>query len=213
MTALLLWIGAPVALAFHVHRPLALPPRTLSHRCMSEEDTQSLDPQFVSEEEQVNGASLVLQNDERSSLASAFSNLKESDQYDAVLTGLCAKILDDTSEEKAISSLQDPVSLIQEMNQRNVEASGRSLMAFIDVRVLMFVMVSASAPMPFTSPISFFFSFCLGYSQDTGCSRHDKYMFSVFKKWRHDTIRFLSKYNYTHAQCRNLRRALSRWFS
>ena len=207
MTALLLWIGAPVALAFHV----ALPPRTLSHRCMSEEDTQSLDPQFVSEEEQVNGASLVLQNDERSSLASAFSNLKESDQYDAVLTGLCAKILDDTSEEKVISSLQDPVSLIQEMNQRNVEASGRSLMAFIDVRVLMFE-VSASAPiMPFTS--LFFFSFHLGYSQDTGCSRHDKYMFSLSKKWRHDTIRFLSKYNYTHAQCRNLHGALSRWFS
>lgn len=133
--ALSLVLGAPTTCALQVQRP----PRTISSTLssprfmMSEDDTQT-DPQFTQEDEQVNGASLVLQNDDRSSLASAFSNLAENDQYDAVLTGLCAKILDDTSEEKAISSLQDPISLVVEMNGRNVQASGRSLMALIDVR-------------------------------------------------------------------------------
>ena len=79
---------------------------------------------------------LSFKTTDRASLASAFSNLAENDQYDAVLTGLCAKILDDTSEEKAISSLQDPVSLVVEMNGRNVKASGRSLMALIDVSLI-----------------------------------------------------------------------------
>lgn len=84
---------------------------------------------------EVNGsASLVLTSESNASrLASAFSNLAENDQYDAVLSGLCAKILDDTSQEKAISALQDPISLLQEMNDRKVPASGRSLMALIDV--------------------------------------------------------------------------------
>jgi hypothetical protein len=84
---------------------------------------------------EVNGsASLVLTSESNASrLASAFSNLAENDQYDAVLSGLCAKILDDTSQEKATSALQDPISLLQEMNDRKVPASGRSLMALIDV--------------------------------------------------------------------------------
>lgn len=79
------------------------------------------------------GASLIVYNDNKSKLASAFSNLAENDQYDAVLTGLCAKILDDTVNQKAMSALQDPISLLREMNDRKVQASGRSLMALIDV--------------------------------------------------------------------------------
>ena len=96
-------------------------------RCYSQNDSQQLD--------EVNGgaSSLILSNDNKSKLASAFSNLAENDQYDAVLTGLCAKILDDTENQKAMSALQDPISLLQEMNDRKVLASGRSLMALIDV--------------------------------------------------------------------------------
>lgn len=138
--ALSLLLGAaPTSLGFHVQRPLLYNARTVSTRSprnmSEEEDSAQTDLQAPGEASRVNGASLVLQNDSRASLASAFSNLSENDQYDAVLTGLCAKILDDTSEEKAISSLQDPVSLIVEMNGRNVKASGRSLMALIDATV------------------------------------------------------------------------------
>jgi hypothetical protein len=88
----------------------------------------------------VNGSSGGLMNigdSLKSQLASAFSNLDESDQYDAVLTGLCAKILDQpsTSGNQAAVALQDPIQLVEEMNGRRIPASPRSLMALIDVRV------------------------------------------------------------------------------
>lgn len=71
----------------------------------------------------------------QSQLASAFSNLDESDQYDAVLTGLCAKILDQPSlsGDDVIVALEDPISLLEEMNARRVSAGSRSLMALVDV--------------------------------------------------------------------------------
>ncbi len=71
----------------------------------------------------------------QSQLASAFSNLEESDQYDAVLTGLCAKILDEPSlsGDDVIVMLDDPISLLEEMNARRVKAGSRSLMALVDV--------------------------------------------------------------------------------
>ena len=71
----------------------------------------------------------------QSQLASAFTNLDESDQYDAVLTGLCAKILDEPSlaGDDVIVALEDPISLLEEMNGRRVKAGSRSLMALIDV--------------------------------------------------------------------------------
>ena len=71
----------------------------------------------------------------QSQLASAFSNLEESDQYDAVLTGLCAKILDEPSlsGDDITVMLDDPISLLEEMNARRVKAGSRSLMALVDV--------------------------------------------------------------------------------
>ncbi|CAJ1967013.1 unnamed protein product [Cylindrotheca closterium] len=73
----------------------------------------------------------------KSQLASAFSALDETDQYDAVLTGLCAKILDQPSEDLAQVSeaLQDPIQLMEEMNARRIKAGSRSLMALIDAAV------------------------------------------------------------------------------
>mmetsp|Transcript_19084 Transcript_19084/g.41458 ORF Transcript_19084/g.41458 Transcript_19084/m.41458 type:complete len:457 (-) Transcript_19084:175-1545(-) len=70
----------------------------------------------------------------QSQLASAFSNLDESDQYDAVLTGLCAKILDEPSlsGDDVIVALEDSINLLEEMNSRRVSASSRSLMALVD---------------------------------------------------------------------------------
>jgi len=100
-------------------------------------------------------------------LNDAFANLSQSDQYDAVLTGLCAKILDGEQKtaaaaapedgevaneqgisveeaektarmaamsptERAFATLADPLSLLQEMNGRRVQASARSLSALID---------------------------------------------------------------------------------
>jgi len=70
----------------------------------------------------------------QSQLASAFSALDENDQYDAVLTGLCAKILDQSSlsGDEVIVALQDSISLLEEMNSRKVSAGSRSLMALVD---------------------------------------------------------------------------------
>lgn len=73
----------------------------------------------------------------QSQLASAFTALDESDQYDAVLTGLCAKILDQSgaSDSSASQTLEDPIQLVEEMNTRRIRASPRSLMALIDAAV------------------------------------------------------------------------------
>jgi hypothetical protein len=73
----------------------------------------------------------------KSQLASAFSALDESDQYDAVLTGLCAKVLDNPSvdSDQVVVALQDPIRLMEEMNSRRIKAGSRSLMALIDVRL------------------------------------------------------------------------------
>ena len=84
---------------------------------------------------------LIKGEDLRSTLASAFSSLDVTDQYDAVLTGLCAKILDDEAQAAAegedsptaVSLLDDPIKLLREMNLRRVKASPRSLMALVDV--------------------------------------------------------------------------------
>jgi hypothetical protein len=80
-----------------------------------------------------------LQNNDSSvlktQLLNAFTNLGTADQYDAVLTGLCAKILDDTTMKTndATVALQDCMNLLNEMNTSRITASSRSLMALIDV--------------------------------------------------------------------------------
>jgi hypothetical protein len=89
---------------------------------------------------------LVTASDAKSQLFSAFTALDLPDQYDAVLTGLCAKILDNesatsspsasgTASSNTAKALQDPMQLLQEMNQKRIVASPRSIMALIDVRV------------------------------------------------------------------------------
>lgn len=78
---------------------------------------------------------VAMGSDLQSQLASAFSALDEGDQYDAVLTGLCAKILDQPTlaGDLVIDALKDPISLLEEMNSRRVSAGSRSLMALVDV--------------------------------------------------------------------------------
>jgi hypothetical protein len=105
--------------------------------------SSSLGAEATNEEKsQVNGSAISgglmsIGSALQSQLVSAFTALDESDQYDAVLTGLCAKILDNpsTSGDQVTVALQDPIQLLQEMNSRRVPASGRSLMALIDVRM------------------------------------------------------------------------------
>ena len=88
---------------------------------------------------------LLLSKDAKSQLFASFSALSLADQYDAVLTGLCAKIVDGTAgvtKDEADEStapvspqdaLADPMNLLQEMNQKRIVASPRSMMALIDV--------------------------------------------------------------------------------
>ncbi len=90
----------------------------------------------------------AFENDRASLLNSAFDALNEDEKYDAVLTGLCAKLIDGemssdpdqiameatlTPSQLALEKLKDPIQLMEEMNQRRIKASGRSLMALIDV--------------------------------------------------------------------------------
>ena len=94
----------------------------------------------------VNGdvsGSIMLQADAKSQLFASFSALSLSDQYDAVLTGLCAKILDsaESKPENAIVALEDPLSLLEEMNGKRIPASARSLMALVDVGVVVVTML------------------------------------------------------------------------
>ena len=87
-------------------------------------------------------------NDRASLLNMAFDALNDDDKYDAVLSGICSKILDGkveknanqigkeatmTPSQLALEKLKDPIRLVAEMNQRGVKASSRSLMALIDV--------------------------------------------------------------------------------
>uniref|UniRef100_A0A7S1BMA1 Ubiquinone biosynthesis protein n=1 Tax=Corethron hystrix TaxID=216773 RepID=A0A7S1BMA1_9STRA len=72
----------------------------------------------------------------RDVLADAFGNLSESDQYDAVLTGLCSKLLEDCADGSATtvdaSSMSGPLDLLEEMHARDIPVSGRSLSALVD---------------------------------------------------------------------------------
>ena len=113
---------------------------------------------FMEQDETANGlddsSEMMLASEKASLLASAFEALEEKDQYDAVLTGLCAKLLDKekdssvsvedeterigreatlTPTQLAMEQLKDPIRLLSEMNLRNVRASSRSLMALVDV--------------------------------------------------------------------------------
>jgi hypothetical protein len=103
------------------------------------------------------GGSLIFpSNDNSNLLSSAFLALDETEKYDAVLTGLCSKILDTGGGEKysktkgkegenmsveeyvqsAVSPLgvmEQPLNLLQEMNTRGVKASPRCTSALLDV--------------------------------------------------------------------------------
>lgn len=88
------------------------------------------------EQQQQQDLSGLILRDENTFLTSAFDALKEEDKYDAVLTGLCSKILDGdnlNSETASEEGLYGTLDLIQEMNNRGVPASPRSLSALIDV--------------------------------------------------------------------------------
>jgi hypothetical protein len=97
----------------------------------------------------VGGSLMSMGSALQSQLASAFTSLDESDQYDAVLTGLCAKILDKPSNSgdkvQVSVALQNPIELLQEMNGRRIPASSRSIMALIDVGAASFTDVLYSA--------------------------------------------------------------------
>lgn len=111
-----------------------------------------LNMSFNNEDDLNGGRNIVLTDsflkDRASLLESAFEAMDDKDKYDAVLTGLCSKILDGKSNmnandiaidatltptELAMEKMKDPIRLLEEMNSRKVKASGRSLMALVDV--------------------------------------------------------------------------------
>ena len=82
---------------------------------------------------------LIVQNKEL--LLDTFANLKEDEQYDTVLTGLCSKILDtepapmDKSKFNS-KPLDEPLQLLQEMNARKIPISKRAASSILDAAAL-----------------------------------------------------------------------------
>jgi hypothetical protein len=68
-------------------------------------------------------------------LNEAFSSLNDRDKYEAVLTGLCAKIIDGGEKNANRESLLDPMRLMEEMNSSGIIAGPRGIIGLIDVRV------------------------------------------------------------------------------
>lgn len=124
---------------------------SFKHRHISLDASGNNDP--ISE-----GGSLIFPSNSNNDnlLSSAFLALDETEKYDAVLTGLCSKILDTGGGEKypktkekegegisveeyvqsAVSPLgvmEQPLNLLQEMNTRGVKASPRCTSALLDV--------------------------------------------------------------------------------
>jgi hypothetical protein len=147
---------------------------------------------------------LVTASDAKSQLFSAFTALDLPDQYDAVLTGLCAKILDNdvpVQSGEAIGkntgkALLDPMQLLQEMNQKKIVASPRSIMALIDVRTAAtcrLLIEFWSACLLFNLPLtSLFVSFfiCAVYSQSPRRSINGTSTLAMFKKRWRSIVRF-----------------------
>ena len=66
-------------------------------------------------------------------LDAAFSSLGRRDKYDAVLAGLCAKVVDGGAAA-AREGLVDPLRLLEEMTACGVVAAPRGAIGLIDVR-------------------------------------------------------------------------------
>ena len=87
-------------------------------------------------------STMLARNDDASSadktaarllLDEAFSNLDDSDKYETVLAGLCAKIVDNGSESDARSNIVDPMRLLGEMNSLGISMGPRGVVGLIDV--------------------------------------------------------------------------------
>jgi hypothetical protein len=119
-------------------RSLAAFSRSPVFRLKREQEHPLLRALYSSKDDSASGGSgggLIKQSEAlKTQLLNAFTNLGTADQYDAVLTGLCAKILDDTSmtERQAQVSIQDCIDLMEEMNQARIPAAQRSLVALLD---------------------------------------------------------------------------------
>jgi hypothetical protein len=114
---------------------MAIPPSS-TRLPAAASDNDDVASSYSSQQPQPQQGLVTLGSALQSQLVSAFSQLDESDQYDAILTGLCAKILDNPSMKgnDVIVALQDPLNLLEEMNARRVVAGSRSIMALVDVR-------------------------------------------------------------------------------
>jgi hypothetical protein len=66
-------------------------------------------------------------------LDEAFSNFDDTDKYETVLSGLCAKIVDDGSEANARLKIVNPMRLLGEMNSMGIPIGPRGVVGLIDV--------------------------------------------------------------------------------
>lgn len=63
-------------------------------------------------------------------LNAAFSSLDDKDKYETVLTGLCAKLIEDPSNTK--EGLGDPMKLVDEMTSQGISVGPRGMIGLID---------------------------------------------------------------------------------
>jgi hypothetical protein len=95
------------------------------------------------------GEDRLISSSRRLLLDEAFMNLDDADRYETVLVGLCAKIIDDGTENYAKSGLVDPLRLLGEMNDRGISMGPRGVVGLIDVS---FFCSSSFANRPFFLP-------------------------------------------------------------
>ena len=75
---------------------------------------------------------MILASESDKLLNAAFSSLNDSDKYETVLSGLCAKVIDG-GEDTASEGLVDPFRLMEEMNSSRIVAGPRGVIGLVDV--------------------------------------------------------------------------------
>ena len=75
---------------------------------------------------------MILASESDKLLNAAFSSLNDSDKYETVLSGLCAKVIDG-GEDTASEGLVDPFRLMEEMNASRIVAGPRGVIGLVDV--------------------------------------------------------------------------------
>ena len=87
--------------------------------------------QYQQQDDGGSSGSMMLASESGRLLNAAFSSLDDKDKYETVLTGLCAKLIEDPSNAR--EGLGDPMKLVDEMTSQGIAVGPRGMIGLIDV--------------------------------------------------------------------------------